>query len=92
MDELRAVASGDAQAADALRSLLPRGCDELTVRPALGECQAAGGALALGALLGRYTEDTALNGHPALIAGVGRDGAVAAAVVRGWCRAGDDRG
>jgi 3-oxoacyl-[acyl-carrier-protein] synthase II len=92
MDELRAVASGDAQAADSVRSLLPRGCDELAVRPALGECQAAGGALALSALLGRYAEDAALHGRPALIAGVGRDGAVAAAVVRGWRRAGDPRG
>lgn len=86
-----AVAGGDPDP-DTLRGVVPAAVERLPVRPALGDCQAATGALALGALLGRYAEDPAPHGRPALITGRSRDGGVAVAVVRGWRRAGDHHG
>ena len=61
------------------------------MRPALGDCQAAAGALAFGALLAAATpRSPSAAGRPALITARSRDGGVAAAVVRGWARGGDD--
>ncbi|MFC5926195.1 beta-ketoacyl synthase N-terminal-like domain-containing protein [Micromonospora vulcania] len=80
--EVWAVAGGDL-GGDSLRGVVPVAAQRLSVRPALGDCQAATGALALGVLLARYAEDPAVRGRPALITGQSRDGAVAAAVVRG---------
>ena len=77
-----AVAGADLDA-DSLADVVPAGVQRLSVRPALGDVQAATGALALGVLLARYAEDPAVRGRPALITGQSRDGAVAAAVVRG---------
>ncbi|MEV4824398.1 beta-ketoacyl synthase N-terminal-like domain-containing protein [Micromonospora sp. NPDC049274] len=77
-----AIASGELDT-DSLSEVVPAAAQRMSVRPALGDCQSATGALALGVLLGHYAEDPAARGRPALIVGRSRDGAVAAAVVRG---------
>ncbi|MFG1674469.1 beta-ketoacyl synthase N-terminal-like domain-containing protein [Micromonospora sp. NPDC049282] len=82
--------AGDDSDGDALRGVVPTAVERLPVRPALGDCQAAAGALAFGALLARYAEEPEPAGRPALIMARSRDGGVAAAVVRGWARGGDD--
>lgn len=96
-DRVRVVATGDpageSTEADAAMAALDGGSVErLTVKAALGECQAATGALALAALLARHRDDTDLDGQVSVLTGRSRDGAVAAAVVRGWSRAGVDHG
>ncbi|MGP0051420.1 MAG: beta-ketoacyl synthase N-terminal-like domain-containing protein [Solirubrobacteraceae bacterium] len=50
----------------------------------IGDCGAAGGALAFAALLGRHARQPALDGRPSLLAGWTTEGAVAAVVFRGW--------
>ncbi|SCG39430.1 beta-ketoacyl synthase N-terminal-like domain-containing protein [Micromonospora humi] len=76
--------------ADGLRNVVPTTVERLPVRPALGDCQAAAGALAFGALLARCAEEPEQAGRPALLTARSRDGGVAAAVVRGWAGGGDD--
>ncbi|MFI5834159.1 beta-ketoacyl synthase N-terminal-like domain-containing protein [Micromonospora sp. NPDC051300] len=91
----RALAVADVRAADVWALAgddgdCPPGVERLPVRQALGDCQAAAGALAFGALLARYAEEPAAAGRPALVTARSRDGGVAAAVVRGWAGGGDD--
>ncbi|MDG4800851.1 beta-ketoacyl synthase N-terminal-like domain-containing protein [Micromonospora sp. WMMD980] len=96
----RALAAADVRASDVwalagddpdgLAGGVPAAVERLSVRPTLGDCQAAAGALAFGALLARYAEEPGPSGRPALLTGRSRDGGVAAAVVRGWAGAGDD--
>jgi len=57
-----------------------------------GECSAAGGALALAAVLREHRDDPRRDGQLAVLVARTRDGGVGAAVVRGWSRAGADRG
>ncbi|MEV0005267.1 beta-ketoacyl synthase N-terminal-like domain-containing protein [Micromonospora sp. NPDC050980] len=96
----RALAAADVRAADVwalagddsdgLSDVVPAAVERLPVRPALGDCQAAAGALAFGALLARHAEEPGAAGRPALVTARSRDGGVAAAVVRGWAGGGDD--
>ncbi|HWF74199.1 MAG TPA: beta-ketoacyl synthase N-terminal-like domain-containing protein [Solirubrobacteraceae bacterium] len=53
-----------------------------------GDCGAAAGALAFAATLSRHRGQPALDGCPSLLAGWTTEGAVAAAVFRGYSRAG----
>lgn len=57
-----------------------------------GECDAATGGLELAAVLATHQVDPALDGQLSLLTARDPDGAVAAAIVRGWSRAGADRG
>ena len=92
--EVWAVATGDAlpggAQAEAVCTVIGGDPEILTVRSTLGECPAASGGLALAAILARHRLDPDVSGRAAVITGRSRDGAVAAAVVRGWCDAGVD--
>jgi 3-oxoacyl-[acyl-carrier-protein] synthase II len=56
-----------------------------------GECDAVTGGLELAAVLARHQTDPRRDGQLSLLTARDPDGAVAAAVVRGWSRAGADR-
>lgn len=56
-----------------------------------GECDAATGALELAAVLAGHRDDPGRDGQLSLLTARDRDGAVAAAIVRGWSRAGAGR-
>jgi len=59
----------------------------LLVKRSLGECDAASGALALAVLLALH-RDGKRDGELSLLTSAGTDGAVSAAIVRGWGRDG----
>lgn len=75
-------------AGDALRHRPPR----ILVSRYFGECDAATGGLELAAVLATHQDDPARDGRLSLLTARDPDGAVAAAIVRGWSRAGADRG
>jgi 3-oxoacyl-[acyl-carrier-protein] synthase II len=90
-----AVASGETGADD----VEPRGIAQalgnvrkVLIKELLGECHAASGALQLAALLAHHRSDPALDGQVSVVTSCSADGAVGAAVVRGWSRAGRDHG
>jgi 3-oxoacyl-[acyl-carrier-protein] synthase II len=90
-----AVASGETGADD----VEPRGIAQalgnvrkVLIKELLGECHAASGALQLAALLAHHRTDPALDGRVSVVTSCSADGAVGAAVVRGWSRAGRDHG
>jgi 3-oxoacyl-[acyl-carrier-protein] synthase II len=95
-EDVRAVATGDAPGetveADAATTALGHRPAMLAVKAAFGECQAVTGGLALATLLSRHRGDPQRSGELALITARSRDGAVGAAVVRGWCDGGVDHG
>lgn len=57
----------------------------------LGNCQAATGAMQLAMMLALHRDDSARDGQVFLMTAHTADGAVGAAAVRGWSRAGADR-
>jgi 3-oxoacyl-[acyl-carrier-protein] synthase II len=91
------VATGDAGQADQAESdavaavLGAAAAERVLVKPVLGECQAAAGALQMAALLSLYREDPGRAGQVSLLTGRTSDGGVGAAVVKGWSRVGSDR-
>lgn len=92
-----AVASGERGVA-ALDDVEQRGIDtalgagprRLRVKELVGECGAASGALQVAALLGLHRAGVAPDGAVGVVTSCSADGAVGAAVVRGWRRAGRD--
>jgi len=81
------VASADraecAAAMSALDGVHPR---ELVAQEIFGECQAASGALQLASVLAVHRGDAGRDGQLALITGHTPEGAVGAALLRGWSR------
>ncbi|SEF86247.1 3-oxoacyl-[acyl-carrier-protein] synthase II [Thermomonospora echinospora] len=63
-----------------------RAVRSLRVKSLVGECHSASGGLQLAALLAHHRHDPALDGRASLVTSVSADGAVGAAVVRGWSR------
>jgi 3-oxoacyl-[acyl-carrier-protein] synthase II len=59
----------------------------IAVKKILGECHAASGALQTAAVLALHRDRPEIDGRASLITGWSRDGGIAAAVLRGWCRA-----
>ncbi len=64
----------------------------LAPRAIVGDCQAAMGAMQVASLLAWHRGRPARDGAVSLITGWTDDGGVGAAVVKGWNRAGSDRG
>lgn len=91
-DDVAVAAVGDDQETDAVIDVLGHKPDLIAVTDELGDCRAAGGALGLAAVLAGFAEGRHRSGSLALLTGHSADGAVAAAVVRGWHHGGTDRG
>jgi 3-oxoacyl-[acyl-carrier-protein] synthase II len=71
--------------------VLGREPERLEMIATFGDCGAANGALALATVLELHRADPGRDGQLTLLTARGADGAVAAAIVRGWSRAGADR-
>lgn len=93
--EVWAVASGETGTAR-LDEVEIRGIDAVFDPPAprrvrikdlAGECHAASGALQIAALLAHHRCDPTLDGRVSVVTSCSTDGAVGAAVLRGWSRA-----
>ncbi len=93
-DELWAVAPGtDETEAAAVETVLGTARPvRLQVKELTGECHAASGALQIAAVLAHHRNDASLDGRPALVTSATREGAVGAAVIRGWHRDRADHG
>ncbi|MFB7614713.1 beta-ketoacyl synthase N-terminal-like domain-containing protein [Kitasatospora sp. NPDC056181] len=76
----------------AIDAVLGAGTPRLRVKEATGEAFSASGAFQLAALLARHRADPARDGEISLITTRSADGAVGAALVRGWSRVGGDHG
>jgi 3-oxoacyl-[acyl-carrier-protein] synthase II len=97
--EVWAVASGERGVAllddverHGIASAIGPGPRRLRVKELVGECHAASGAFQLAALLGHHRGNPALDGRVSVVTSCSADGAVGAAVVRGWSRARGDHG
>lgn len=77
------VAAYDHVETEGVETALP-GVERLQIKLLNGETHAATGALALSAILARHRRDPQLHGRAAVLTAVSPDGAVAAAVVRGF--------
>ncbi|WP_367127675.1 beta-ketoacyl synthase N-terminal-like domain-containing protein [Saccharothrix sp. HUAS TT1] len=93
-DEVWAVATGETGAqpldeveARGVAAVFGGAARRVRVKELTGECQAASGALQLAALLSHHRDDRALDGRVGVVTSVSADGAVGAAVVRGYSRA-----
>jgi 3-oxoacyl-[acyl-carrier-protein] synthase II len=75
-----------------LKEILAHGPKTLRAVDFLGDCGAATGALALATVFELHQADPALDGQLTLLTARTSDGAVGAAIVRGWSRGGADRG
>ncbi|MET9263818.1 beta-ketoacyl synthase N-terminal-like domain-containing protein [Amycolatopsis sp. NPDC004079] len=84
------VTSGTSEDRELDAVLGPRGPERLDVNELLGECQAASGALQAAAVLALHREDPGRDGRRSLLVAHDADGGMAAAVLRGWSRAGSD--
>lgn len=95
-DEVGAMATGDLPGetaeSDAVTTVLGRPVAHLGVGDALGDCRAATQAVALARVLAEHRCGDAPDGGLTVITGRGADGAVTAALVRGWRDAGTHRG
>lgn len=93
--EVRLLTAGAAEdrpaAREAAREALGLEPEVLSLDAAVGDCQSAVGAFELAAVLARHRSDPARDGEVSLLTAQTRDGAVGAAVIRGWSR-GPDRG
>ncbi|MFD8588241.1 beta-ketoacyl synthase N-terminal-like domain-containing protein [Streptomyces sp. NPDC059637] len=92
--EVWAVASGesgvehrDAVERRGIEAALGTTAERLRVKRSTGECHSASGSLQIAALLGRHRIDPALDGRLSVVTSCSPDGAVGAAVLRGWHRA-----
>lgn len=70
-----------------IRTALGDDVRRLRVKSQTGECHSASGGLQLAALLAHHRADPELDGQASLVTSVSADGAVGAAVLRGWSRA-----
>jgi len=96
-DDIALIITGDTGSDDvettAVRAVLGRHDDRmLHVQRAFGDCQAATGGLQLAAALALHRDDPSRDGQLTVLTAHTPAGGVGAAVVRGWSRAGTDRG
>lgn len=77
------TAAHDQVESDGVDTALP-GVERLRIKLLNGETHAATGALALSAILAHHRRDPELHGRAAVLTAVSPDGAVAAAVIRGF--------
>nr|BFE59201.1 beta-ketoacyl synthase N-terminal-like domain-containing protein [Dactylosporangium thailandense] len=80
------VTADPAESAAVAAALDGSRCRTLAVREVFGECQAASGALQVATVLAVHRGDPARDGQLALVTGHTPDGAVGAALLRGWSR------
>ncbi|WP_216206385.1 beta-ketoacyl synthase N-terminal-like domain-containing protein [Amycolatopsis aidingensis] len=76
----------------AVRQVLGAGAARLGTTQVTGVAGSASGAFPLAALLARHRAEPARDGELSVLSTRSADGSVAAAVVRGWSRAGGDHG
>lgn len=81
----------DAVEDGAVRAVLGEAPRRLRVKDHLGECHSASSVFQLAALFALHRADPALDGRISVVTARSSDGAVGAAVVRGWSRAGGGR-
>lgn len=86
------MAALDAVEDGAVRAVLGKAPRRLRVKDHLGECHSATSVFQLAALFALHRSDPALDGRISVVTARSSDGAVGAAVVRGWSRAGGDLG
>ncbi|HEV2371953.1 MAG TPA: beta-ketoacyl synthase N-terminal-like domain-containing protein [Streptosporangiaceae bacterium] len=91
-DVVAHAAGGAAQEPDAVAAALGHQPRSLLSIAEFGDCRAASGGLALAAVLGWHWHGDGPDGAVSLLTGRSRDGAVMAAVVRGWRDDGAHRG
>lgn len=85
------AATGDDESGP-LQAILGHEPKVLRARHFFGDCGAATGAIALATVLDLHQADPARDGQLTLLTARTSDGAVGAAIVRGWSRGGADRG
>ena len=70
----------------AIRAVVGDRPERLRIKQVVGECHSAGAALGLAAVLARHRGESADDGRIWLLTATSLDGAVGAAVIRGWSR------
>jgi 3-oxoacyl-[acyl-carrier-protein] synthase II len=89
-DVSTAVTSGAAVEDRALDAAIGAAATRMRITDLVGDCPAAGGAFQFAALLARHRRATDLDGRVCLVVATSADGAVGAAVLKGYGRADRD--